>query len=240
MANFAKWIGGGLGFYVYGPTGGLLGFILGSFLDESVTATYSKPAHQESSGTFKKNLLILLASVMNADGKVVKAELDYVKQFLVRQFGERGAKEAIGSLKDVLKQNNQIYDACMEVRMSLDYSSRIQLIHVLFNLAAADSVIQVSEKDVVELIARYLGVTSPDFESIKNFYIPKTDSYYKILEIDSSISNDEVKKAYRKLAMRYHPDKVSHLGEEKRKAADDKFKKVNEAYEVIKKERNIV
>jgi DnaJ like chaperone protein len=240
MANFVKWIGGGVGFYVGGPTGGLLGFLLGSFFDEAITTTYSTSFKQPSIGTFGMNLLVLTASVMNADGKVVKAELDYVKQFFVRQFGENAAKEAIGLLKDLLKQDIQIRDACMGVRMNLDYASRIRLLHFMFNLAAADKIIEPSEIHIVELIADYLGITSQDHHSIKNLYIVKTDSSYKILEIDPSISNDEVKKAYRKLAMRYHPDKVSHLGEDKRKAADDKFKRVNEAYEIIKKERNMV
>ncbi len=70
-------------------------------------------------------------------------------------------------------------------------------------------------------------------------FVPETDSSYKILEIERTASNDEVKKAYRKMAMKYHPDKVSHLGEDYRKSADEKFKKVNEAYEKIKKERNM-
>jgi DnaJ like chaperone protein len=71
-------------------------------------------------------------------------------------------------------------------------------------------------------------------------FIPETNSAYKILEVDPSVTNDELKKAYRKMAMKYHPDKVSHLGEDFRKTADEKFKKVNEAYEKIKKERNII
>jgi len=83
-------------------------------------------------------------------------------------------------------------------------------------------------------------VATDDFLSIKNMFIPETDSSYKILEIDSSSSNEEVKKAYRRMAMKYHPDKVSHLGEDFRKSADEKFKMVNEAYEKIKNERNIV
>ena len=85
-----------------------------------------------------------------------------------------------------------------------------------------------------------MGVFSTDFLSIKNMFIPETDSSYKILEIDPSSSNDDVKKAYRKMAMKYHPDKVSHLGDDFRKTADEKFKKVNEAYEKIKKERNMI
>jgi DnaJ like chaperone protein len=59
------------------------------------------------------------------------------------------------------------------------------------------------------------------------------------LEIDSSATDDEVKKAYRKQAMKHHPDKVSHLGEEIRKAAEEKFQKLNEAYERIKSARGI-
>jgi DnaJ like chaperone protein len=97
-----------------------------------------------------------------------------------------------------------------------------------------------SEIGIIEKIASYLGVASGDFLSIKNMFIPETDSSYKILEIDPSSSNDEVKKAYRRMAMKYHPDKVSHLGEDFRKSADEKFKMVNEAYEKIKNERNII
>ena len=92
MANFAKWIGGGLGFYVYGPTGGILGFLLGSFFDESISTTYSKPTYQEPGVTFKRNLLILVAFVMNADGKVVKAELDYVKTISCEAIWRKGCK----------------------------------------------------------------------------------------------------------------------------------------------------
>jgi DnaJ like chaperone protein len=103
----------------------------------------------------------------------------------------------------------------------------------------ADSVIDPSEFQIIEKISSYLGVASGDFLSIKNMFIPETDSSYKILELDPSSSNEEVKKAYRKMAMKYHPDKVSHLGEDIRKSANEKFTMVNEAYEKIKRERNM-
>jgi DnaJ like chaperone protein len=122
----------------------------------------------------------------------------------------------------------------------MDYSSRLQLLHLLFNVSLADTAIQASEIEIIERISGYLGVATSDFVSIKNMFIPETDSSYKILELDPSASNEELKKAYRRMAMKYHPDKVSHLGEDFRKSADEKFKKVNEAYEKIKKERNIV
>jgi DnaJ like chaperone protein len=122
----------------------------------------------------------------------------------------------------------------------MDYSSRLQLLHLLFNVSLADTVIHPSEIEIITRISDYLGVKSTDYLSIKNMFIPETDSSYKILEIEPKATNDEVKKAYRRMAMKYHPDKVSHLGDEYRKSADEKFKKVNEAYERIKKERNMV
>jgi DnaJ like chaperone protein len=177
---------------------------------------------------------------MKVDGKVVKSELDYVKQFFVRQFGHESAKEALVMLRDLLKQDIPLRDVCLQISRNMDYSSRLQLLHLLFGVAGADHSFHQSEISLIESISGYLGISSGDFLSIRNMFIPETDSAYKILEADPSATNDELKKAYRKMAVKYHPDKVSHLGEDFRKTADEKFKKVNEAYEKIKKERNII
>jgi DnaJ like chaperone protein len=242
MGIFGKWLGGGLGFAMGGPIGGLLGFLVGSMIDSSTehSSAYTSSNARTSQGDFGMSLLVLVAAVMKADGKVVKSELDYVKRFFVRQFGQESAKQALLMLKDILKQEIPVRDVCIQIKGNMDYSSRLQLLHILFNISLADSIIQPSEIEVIEKIAGYLGVATGDFLSIKNMFIPETDSSYKILEIDPSASNEEVKKAYRRMAMKYHPDKVSHLGEDFRKSADEKFKMVNEAYEKIKNERNIV
>jgi DnaJ like chaperone protein len=177
---------------------------------------------------------------MKVDGKVVKSELDYVKQFFIRQFGTESSKEALVMLRDLLKQEIPLQDVCSQINNNMDYSSRLQLLHLLFGVAGADDKFHPSEISLIEKIAGYLGISSGDFLSIRNMFIPETDSAYKILEVTSTATNDEIKKAYRAMAMKYHPDKVSHLGEDFRKTADEKFKKVNEAYEKIKKERNII
>jgi DnaJ like chaperone protein len=242
MGIFAKWLGGGLGWVVGGPIGGLLGFLVGSMLDStsdiSTVNTSGRP--RTAQGDFAMSLLVLVAAVMKADGKVVKSELDYVKQFFARQFGQESAKQALIMLRDLLKQDIPVRDVCIQIGRNMDYSSRLQLLHLLFNVSLADKAIHASEIEVIERISGYLSVASSDFVSIKNMFIPETDSSYKILELDPSASNEELKKAYRRMAMKYHPDKVNHLGEDFRKTADEKFKKVNEAYEKIKKERNIV
>jgi DnaJ like chaperone protein len=242
MGMFGKWLGGGLGFVMGGPIGGLLGFLVGSMIDSTSvqTSTYTSGNVRTSQGDFGMSLLVLVAAVMKADGKVVKSELDYVKQFFVRQFGQESAKEALLMLKDIIKQEIPVRDVCLQISRNMDYSSRLQLLHLLFNVSLADTIIHPSEIEIIERISGYLGVASGDFLSIKNMFIPETDSSYKILEIDQASSNDEVKKAYRKMAMKYHPDKVSHLGDDFRKTADEKFRKVNEAYEKIKRERNMV
>jgi DnaJ like chaperone protein len=242
MGIFGKWLGGGLGFVMGGPIGGLLGFLVGSVIDSTTVYTTSRSGRtpQTTQGDFGMSLLVLVAAVMKADGKVVKSELDYVKQFFVRQFGQESAKEALLMLKDILKQEIPVRDVCIQISSNMDYSSRLQLLHLLFNVSLADKSIDPSEVEILGKISGYLGVTSSDYLSIKNMFIPETDSSYKILEIEQSATNEEVKKAYRRMAMKYHPDKVSHLGDEYRKSADEKFKKVNEAYDRIKKERNMV
>jgi DnaJ like chaperone protein len=241
MGMFAKWLGGGLGFVMGGPIGGLLGFLVGSMIDSTTgdTPTYTTGHVRTSQGDFSVSLLVLVAAVMKADGKVVKSELDYVKRFFVQQFGEESAREALHMLKDIIKQDIPVRDICIQIGRNMDYSSRLQLMHLLFNISLADSLIHPKEIELLQKISGAMSINSTDFLSIKNMFIPETDSSYKILEIESAATNEEVKKAYRRMAMRYHPDKVSHLGEEFRKTADEKFKSVNEAYDKIKRERNM-
>jgi DnaJ like chaperone protein len=121
----------------------------------------------------------------------------------------------------------------------MNYSTRLQLLHLLYGISAADDRVNEHELRLIDTIAASMGISSKDQESVKYMFVPKTDAFYKILEIPSSATNEEVKQAYRKMAMKYHPDKVSHLGEDFQKFANEKFKKVNEAYNQIKKERSM-
>ena len=241
MGQFGKWIGGGLGWVMGGPIGGLLGFLVGSMVDSSTfrVSTDTSEDVRTTPGGFGVTLIVLIAAVMKADGKVLKSELDFVKQFFVRQFGRDSASEATMMLKDLLKQEIPLMDVCRQIARNMDYSSRLQLLQLLFNVSLADGTVHQSEQEIINRISVNIGISSADFTSIRNMFIPETDSSYKILEIEPSATDDKVKKAYRRMAMKYHPDKVSHLGEDFRKTADEKFRKVNEAYERIRKERNM-
>ncbi|MCD4769032.1 MAG: molecular chaperone DnaJ, partial [Bacteroidales bacterium] len=109
MGKYAKWIGGGLGWFLGGPLGALFGYFVGSAFDRpavSYTETsYRGRTYRTTAGDFSLSLLVLVSAVMKADGRVVKAELDYVKTFFRTQFGEETAQEAIHMLRDILKKD---------------------------------------------------------------------------------------------------------------------------------------
>lgn len=244
MGKFAKWIGGGLGFVFGGPIGGLLGFFLGSVVDGTSVRWEQtggeRRVYRTTPGDFGMSLIVLIAAVMKADGKVLRSELDYVKRFFVTQFGPETAQEALQMLRDLLRQNIPLRDVCTQIRQNMDYPSRLQLIHILWNISAADNRFETAETNVIKTIADYLGITQGDYDSIRNMFIPSTDAAYRVLEVERTATDEELKTAYRKMALKYHPDKVNHLGEDFRKNAEEKFKAVNEAWDKIKKERNIV
>ena len=59
------------------------------------------------------------------------------------------------------------------------------------------------------------------------------------IQIDPTATDEEIKKAYRRMAKKYHPDLVNDLGEDVKKSATEKFRSINEAYESLKKQRGI-
>ncbi len=238
MGKYGKWIGAGLGWAFAGPLGAILGFAFGTFVDASSSDILTEKS-KTTKGDFIVSLLTLVAAVMKADGRVLQSELTYIKTYLVQAFGTDMATEALHILRDILKKDIPVRDVCNQIRQRMDYSSRLQLLHFLFGIAKADGKVDLSELNLIKEISYLIGINQADIDSIMNMFVQTTDWAYKILEIDAGSTDDEVKKAYRKMAMKYHPDKVSYLGEEIKKKAGEKFKKINEAYEVIKKERGL-
>lgn len=248
----AKWIGGLSGWFIGGPLGALIGFGLGSMFDEQSRRNgnqgqtgydrtyergYGDPA-QATRGDFNASLLVLIAAVMKADGRILKSELNYVKAQLNQMLGAQ-APEAIRMLGDIIKQDIPVYDVCRQIRGNIDYPSRLELLHLLFGISRADGDVSEIEVKVLHSISANLGISDKDFKSIKAMFFKDEAWAYKVLEVESNATDDEIKKAYRKMALKYHPDKVAHLGEEFQTQANEKFQNVNKAYEEIKKQRGI-
>ena len=240
--GLGKWIVGGLGWAMFGPLGGILGYYIASRMEKLSEAVAQQGEtqswNQGQRNSFLMSLLVLSASVIKADGKITDKEIATLRSFFSRNFGAWAADEAEELVREIANKDYNLYDVCMQIRSCMDYSQRLQLYHYLVSLGACDGLHQ-REVDVLETIATYIGLSKAEVDSIFAQFRPSNDSNYKILEITPQASNDEVKKAYRKMAIKYHPDKVATLGEDIQKAAEEKFKAVSQAYEAICRERGM-
>jgi len=240
MGLLGSFVGASIGWWTLGPIGAIMGLVFGHLTEEQTSFVLERKEEgkQDRSG-FLATLLVLMAAVMKADGRVLRVELDYVKRSLVATFGEVEAGKALLMLRDVLNQDIPLNEVIQQAQVNVNYASKLQLVQLLYGIALSDGHVSFAENSMVERIAVGLGVSVSDFESIKAMFVKDALGAYKVLELDESASNDQIKKAYRKLVVLYHPDKVAHLGEDIQKSAEIKIKKLNEAYEQIKKERGL-
>ncbi|WP_353776935.1 TerB family tellurite resistance protein [Winogradskyella sp. 3972H.M.0a.05] len=262
--SISKWIGASIGWSFGGPIGAIIGLAIGSVVDAMASSqnnpllgesdysqrTKRRPQHrttqrtrtqrqraQTRSGDFEVSLLILASIVIKADGKQDQRELDFVRRQFTNMYGKERANNAFKLFKNISKQNISTRQVCLQIRDMMDHPSRLQLMHFLFGIAKADEVVAESEIKQIYTISGYLGISNKDFESIKAMFYNSREQAYKILEISKSATDDEVKRAYRKMAKKYHPDKVAHLGKEHQDGAEEKFRQVQQAYETIQQER---
>ena len=239
MSVGKKILWGGLGWVLGGPIGAIIGYSLAGFTGQPSNANYQYTSYpQTQPGDFIVSLLVLFGAVMKADKQMLKSELDYVKEFLSKQFDRKQVKNFMILFKDITKQDYPLRDVCRQITRSMDHPSRLELIHILFELSQADGKIHPEEIKVIKTICRYLNININDFNSIQAMFIRNTLSDYKILGINKTATDNDIKKAFRTMATKYHPDKVGHLGDELRVLAEEKFKAVNDAYQNIKKERS--
>lgn len=260
--SFSKWIGAALGWSFGGPIGAIIGMALGSLVD-NVSDGFKDPLLGEGkqrkqqrrdpyrrqpnyrtqerprtqSGDFEVSLLILASVVIKADGVQDERELNFVRQQFASMYGKQRANHAFQLFKSISKQNISTRQVCNQIRQMMDHASRLQLLHFLFGIAKADGRVTEDEVRQIYTISGYLRISNKDYESIKAMFYNNKENAYKILEIDKSATVDEIKKAYRKMAKKYHPDRLAHLGKEHQKGAEEKFRQVQEAYETLQNER---
>lgn len=252
----AKWILGSLGFVLGGPIGAVIGVLVASLFDSgkalpsgenaddysfNASANANQYRRRPTQGDIRMSVLVLISCVMKADGHVRKQELEVVKRFLLRNYGEEGGKEALQILKKLLEQDINHLAVAQQIKENVNYSTRLEILHFLLDLAHADGEYASAEQYMIEQLVGALNLSMADYRSMLALYGKQRDPdwAYKALEIEPSATNDEVKKAYRRMAMKYHPDKVASAGEEIKQNATEKFRGINEAYEHIKQTRNM-
>ena len=251
---YAKWIGGAVGWALGGPIGGVMGYWLGKmFSDDSLAMDGGMPGgagyagsgraqartrtRPTQAGDFALSMVVLSAAVMQADNRVLKSELDYVKSFFKTNFGQAQAEQLTLALREALKNQVDVRGVCMQIRANMPHAKRLLLLQYLYGIARADGNVDPREVDLIRRMASALGISDKDRASIEApFHSDKPDPY-TVLEVDQSASDAEVKKAYRRLALKFHPDKVRDMGEAYAKQAEARFLEVQDAYEHLKKVR---
>ena len=263
--GIGKWIGGVLGFMAFGPLGALAGIILGSFFEEGANmtgqsfgggTTYAdeyirRDPYAGERNSFLFSMLVMASYIIRADGKIMHSEMEYVRQFLRRNFGEIAVsqgEEILLKLFDQAKRmdqennmgfKNTIRECGTQIAYNLSYEERLQLLAFLAEIAKSDGNVCAAEINALKEVAMAMGMSDREVESMLNLKGSSLDDAYKVLEIEPTATDEEVRAAYRRMAVKHHPDKVASLGEDIRKAANEKFQKINEAKERIYQSRGL-
>lgn len=254
-----KWIGGILGFMAGGPLGALAGFALGSLFDNTSKGNggiFGQQQPEDAGYTGHRNsflfaMLVMASYIIRADGRIMHSEMEYVRRFLRHNFGEQAVNEGQQILLNLFEERkrmdqqnpaafkNTIRDCGAQIAANLSYEERLQLLSFLAEIAKSDGHVSREEVEALKEIAIYMGLSAQEAQSMLSLGGNSLEDAYKVLEISPDATDQEVRAAYRRLALKHHPDRVATLGEDVRKAAEEKFQEINDAKERIYKARGI-
>lgn len=241
-----------LGFLLYSGIAAILIFIgifWGfSYWIQKKVSTY-EASQSESHNRFVWLLVHILINIAKIDGVVSKEEISTIQRFFQQnlrydQTKMYWVKELI---KEALSSTQSMDTLLQEFRDTFAYEPRLILLELIYQVLYAKTSVPEPELRMARDIANYLEIKEYDKRTIEAKYKygyqqqqstttrGSADQYYAVLGLEPGADMDTIKKAYRKLCMKYHPDKVRHLGEEFRAVAEEKMKEINVAYDFFKK-----
>lgn len=253
--KLGKWIGGIMGFMAMGPLGALAGYAIGSLFDKAAYTPENMDAGNETytgqRNSFLFSLLVMASYIIRADGKIMHSEMEFVRRFLRTNFGEDAVAEGEQILLNLFEQRkrmeatnpyafqNTIRECGAQIAANMSYEERLQLLSFLAQIARSDGNVCAAEIDALKEVAQSMQLSAKEVESMLNLSGNSLEEAYKVLEVEPTATDDEVRAAYRRLALKHHPDRVATLGEDIRKAAEEKFQSINNAKERIYKARGM-
>ena len=254
--GLGKWIGGIIGFMAGGPLGALAGYAIGSLFENSSENNNGNHTNYNNNGYGQRNsflfsLLVMASYIIKADGKIMHSEMEFVRKFLRVNFGNEAAVQGNDILLKLFEQRKQmeaqnpmafkntIRECGVQIKMNMSYEERLQLLNFLASIAKSDGNVCNAEIDALKEVAIAMGLSTKEVDSMLNLGGNTLEEAYKVLEIEPTATDDEVKKAYKKLALKHHPDRVATLGEDIKLAAEKKFQQINNAKDIIYKARGL-
>jgi DnaJ like chaperone protein len=233
--------GAGLGWFVGGPLGAIVGAAIQSALSSATQKQLRGSQGQTNAeAIFVTNLVAIMTKICMADGHISKEERNVIHNFFAKSLGYSGEQlrfiDAI--INETDRRNPDLRQICLAIDKFANHEQRFVLLDLAYNIAAVDHVITDDEQRAIDEIVSAFNLSHEEHESIKARHpIARASDHYTVLGVDSSASNEELKKAYRHLAKQYHPDKVSHLGGELVEFAHQKFQEINESYQALRNQR---
>lgn len=253
--GYGKWIGGLMGFVTMGPLGALAGFAIGSLFDNAnendIETSGSQNEYAGQRNSFLFSMLVMASYIIRADGRIMHSEMEFVRNFLRNNFGEVSVSEGEQILMNLFEQRKQmdksnpmafkntIHECGAQIASNMSYEERLQLLRFLTQIAQSDGNVCKEEIEALKEVALAMGLSYKEVESMLNMRGKSLDEAYKVLEVSPNASDDEIRTAYKKMVLKHHPDRVATLGEDIRKAAEEKLQDINNAKERIYKARGM-
>lgn len=222
---------------------GLIGFSL--FVRHKVSQYEANQSEDRTQ--FVTILIHILVKIAQLDGKISRAEKSAIENFF--RIHLHYTHEQIYWVRELIKDaatNTDSLDSLLaDFKSRFGYQPRLILVELIFQVLYCNDTVSDDELQLAGRIGIFLEISSYEYQSILNRYkggqargaarsLSEEDLAYQTLGVSKGATGQEIKAAYRKLSKEFHPDMVSHLGEEFRAVAEEKMKAINMAYKILK------
>jgi DnaJ like chaperone protein len=177
-------------------------------------------------------VLVLTAEVIKANRNFDNATEKAVREYLTKQFGSADATK-IKQVANYIETGTEpfVKISCTVLNKLTTDESRLLIIKYLFEVAAADDFVNAKEKRTIHRISKYLKLNELEFNNIKDSFI-ELNNPYAVFGLDENAPFELVKSTYRKMVLKFHPDKRGNEISEAEATA--KFRAIQRAFEIIK------
>lgn len=251
MSWIGKVVGGTIGFALGGPIGAVAGAAFGHMFDDennqglqTLNKTMLSPDERAQMAFFVASFS-MLAKLIKVDGQVTEPELHTVRQFMTRDLNlNASSRQAAENIFKAALDSPESFES-FAVQFYQHFHSQNQLLElmmdILLRVSLADGAMNETEEKLIKAAAHIFHFSDDVYHKIKSKYISDTDRYYTILGCSKNDSDTQLKNRYRSLVRDFHPDTIASKGlpDEFIAFAHEKFVKIQEAYEMVKKERNL-